>query len=86
MLNASKLRGRRSPEKKQIKTNDVIFGMYNSFTRKYHCPRCDKTFKDKSGLSRHYQGHTGNYSYWCELCKKGFVVKSHYEGHLAKHE
>ena len=63
-----------------------IFGMFNSFTGRYHCPRCEKTFKGKTGLSQHYQGHTGKFSYWCEMCEKGFVVKGHYSDHMAKHE
>ena len=45
----------------------------------------DKTFKDKSGLSRHYQGHTGRFSYWCELCMKGISVKCNYDEHMVKH-
>ena len=60
--------------------------MLNSFTGRYHCPRCDKTFKDKSELSRHYHGHAGKFTYWCEICAKGFVVKGHYSNHMGKHE
>ena len=63
-----------------------IFGMFNSFTGKYHCPRCDKTYGSKSGLRQHYQGHVGIFSFWCEQCSKGYSTKSHYEDHMAKHE
>ena len=63
-----------------------VFHMLNSPTGRYHCPRCDKTFKDQSELSRYYQVHTGRFSYWCEICAKGFVVKGHYSNHMGKHE
>ena len=57
-----------------VKNEGDIFGMFNSFTGRYQCPRCVKTLKDKTGLSRHFQGHTGIYSYWCEDCKKASPV------------
>ena len=63
-----------------------IYHMYNNITGKYHCPRCSKTYGSKSGLSQHYQMHLGKFSYWCDLCYKGFPVKCNYDAHMAKHE
>ena len=53
---------------------------------RFPCPLCEKTFKDKSGLRRHNQAHTGNFSFWCEKCSQGFTVKTNYDAHMAKHE
>ena len=56
------------------------------FTGRYPSPLCEKTFKDKSGLRRHNQARTGNFSFWCEKCSQGFTVKTNYDAHMAKHE
>ena len=50
------------------------------------CKICHKTFTTLSWLKRHSQHHTGNYSYFCDQCRKGFVEKSHYEIHMRAHE
>ena len=68
------------------KNEDHIYSMFNHVTQKYHCPQCDKTFGGKTGLRLHYQIHTGVFSYWCEMCRKGFSVKGNYTAHMAKHE
>ena len=63
-----------------------IYSMFNPVTKRYQCPRCEKTYSGKGGLGQHYQRHIGSYKYWCDRCEKGFEVKCHYEAHMAKHE
>ena len=63
-----------------------LYSFIHPVTGKYLCTKCDKAFKDKSGLFRHNQGHTGVYSYFCEICKRGFTCKSNFDNHMAKHE
>ena len=71
---------------KLSKYEEDIYSMYNSITGRYQCPRCEKTYSGKSGLSQHYQIHVGKFNYWCDLCAKGFIIKCNYEAHVAKHE
>ena len=55
------------------------------------CKICRKTFTTLSGLERHSQHRTGNYSYFCDQCRKGFVAKSNYSSrqnlqyHMSEH-
>ena len=76
------------PKWKMMSTpnSENIFSMFNSVTKRYHCLRCDKTCETRSGLRQHYQSHIGKFSYWCEVCAKGFTGKSHFDAHVAKHE
>ena len=62
------------------------YHMFNKLTRKYHCPRCTKTYGSKSGLCQHYRSHLRQFSYWCDVCFKGFTVKFNHVAHMAKHE
>ena len=32
------------------------------------------------------QYHTGQFSYYCDLCRKGFAQSSHYKDHVNKHK
>ena len=50
------------------------------------CDRCDKTFRSVTGLRHHQQHHTGQYSYSCGLCRRGFVQTRDYEHHMRGHE
>jgi uncharacterized Zn-finger protein len=50
------------------------------------CDICGKVFCSKFTLKRHYQTHSGNYKYNCELCGLGFVAKCYLDTHVgAKH-
>ena len=80
------LSSRKPKDRTAKKDEDHIYSMFNHVTQKYHCPQCDKTFSGRTGLRLHYQIHTGVFSYWCEMCRKGFTVKGHYSDHMAKHE
>ena len=76
------------PKWKMMSTpnSENIFSMFNSVTKRYHCLRCNKTCETRSGLRQHYQSHIGKFSYWCEVCAKGFTGKSHFDARMAKHE
>ena len=52
----------------------------------FQCDRCDKSFRSGTGLGRHKQHHTGQYAYFCELCRQGFVQTRDYEHHMRGHE
>ena len=61
-------------------------GVKKSTKMKLECKECHKTFSAARGLKLHVQHHTGQYSYFCGLCRKGFVVSSHYKEHMRGHE
>ncbi len=52
----------------------------------HKCPECSKCFRGNSGLRLHMQSHTGQFSFWCDECQRGFSVKGNYKHHMAKHE
>ena len=52
----------------------------------WKCNQCDKTFTTKRGFDGHTQHHTGKYSYFCGLCRKGFSQMSHYKAHMKRHD
>ena len=49
------------------------------------CDVCGRSFKAKSGLTRHSQAHSSTSKYSCQLCKATFANKGHYEGHINSH-
>ena len=50
------------------------------------CSECDKKFSSKSGLDKHFQHHTGQYSYFCSQCNKGFNNSYNFKEHTRGHE
>ena len=50
------------------------------------CPVCYKEFTTKSSVQYHMQRHTGRFSYWCELCQRGFPIYNRYKEHMDKHK
>ena len=52
----------------------------------HQCNKCSKTFTSLQGLKAHNQHHTGQYSYFCDQCRRGFVTKSNYENHKRGHD
>ena len=43
--------------------------------RKHKCEVCGKAFKAKKSLNEPTKIHTGKFSGYCEICKKGFTQK-----------
>ena len=41
----------------------------------WQCNKCTKVFSKKYNLDRHAVLHTGNFRWYCEMCKKGFAQK-----------
>ena len=48
--------------------------------------KCGKTFTQHGHLTRHMRMHMGQFKFYCDRCRKGFVDKSQFEGHMRKHE
>ena len=51
----------------------------------YPCDECDKVFTQKSNLRRHANFHSGNFKFYCEICRKGFFRKEQYDSHTRSH-
>ena len=50
------------------------------------CGRCNKRFSQASNLKRHMRLHTGQFQFYCDLCKKGYCDRPSYNEHTRKHE
>lgn len=64
------------PEAKEVSSTD---------TGSFVCTKCGKKLERRS-VSTHMQLHTGQFSFYCELCRKGFVNITHYKAHIRGHE
>ena len=52
------------------------------------CVKCDKTFRNKSGLTRHllhFQGHSDSLEFQCSECGERFQSRRRYASHLRVH-
>ena len=52
----------------------------------YKCPQCGRSFTAKASLKRHMVLHSGNFKWYCEICKKGYSQKENYEQHIRAHK
>lgn len=50
----------------------------------YICAACDKEFRDKATLTRHFRKHTGWKPFTCEHCQKRFSSKVNLNAHLLR--
>lgn len=64
--------------KKSIKYNDLD-------SRQFFCNLCDRKYKKKSHLERHFRVHTGVRPYGCHMCEKRFAVRSILKQHIRVH-
>ena len=52
---------------------------------KYMCIKCNRLFS-ASGIRCHMELHTGKFSYYCEICRKGFNSDSYFKAHMRAHQ
>ena len=50
------------------------------------CSICNQHFHQQSNLKRHMQLHTGHYKFYCDKCRKGFLIKRDYIEHKRAHQ
>ena len=49
------------------------------------CSKCGKKFVTRAGLKKHMQLHTGQFRYFCDVCRKGYNGNHAYKVHMDKH-
>ena len=57
-----------------------------SYRYRFPCTECDKWYTTRSQLNRHMQLHTGHFTHYCQMCRKGFNVSSNYIDHVRAHQ
>ena len=66
----------------QTGVNNIHKGLGKELT----CTRCGKTFARPATLNSHMELHTGQFKYFCEICRKGYNNNTPYVVHMRKHE
>ena len=61
-------------------------GLSTTTTNNVQCTICGKQFASPHSLKQHMQFHTGQYSYYCDPCRRGFINKSHFTAHMRIHK
>lgn len=57
----------------------------HSTEKRFHCPRCTKSYKTLGNLNFHMKAHEERSPHTCPLCKKGFMRKEYLEAHIDAH-
>ena len=52
---------------------------------KYLCTKCNRLFS-ASGIRCRMELHTGKFSFYCEICQKGFNSGSCFKSHMRAHQ
>ena len=52
----------------------------------HKCPKCNKCFVAAGSLKQHMEIHTGQFSYYCEICRRGFNNHTNFGIHKRTHE
>ena len=58
----------------------------NKYSKLFECEDCGKKLASSTSLRQHRQNHTGQYSYFCGTCRKGFVQIQAHDRHMKAHE
>ena len=74
--------GRTRPKVRRNKETPNLIEEMNVFK----CKECGKTFTSRGALKRHIEHHTGQYSHFCSICKKGYSNPYNYKIHMRAHE
>ena len=59
---------------------------WNMEKPRHQCSVCDKTFAEKSNLTRHKKIHFARESFDCDVCGKGFTTKPSLVTHQKQHQ
>ncbi|TKS65508.1 Zinc finger protein 182 [Collichthys lucidus] len=52
----------------------------------HHCSVCNKTFTEKSNLTKHRKNHFAKENWVCDVCSKSFTTKSSLNIHQKQHQ
>lgn len=70
----------------KLKAASISADPYGRLVNLYSCQWCSALFKTSHGLKGHISKvHGDNPNFRCAVCGQGFVMKSHYEGHMNMH-
>lgn len=50
------------------------------------CDKCEKNFSSKVKYNRHMQREHRNWTHFCKICGKGFLIKGRLQNHMRRHD
>lgn len=61
--------GRTFAEKSELSTHTKRVHFRPAHHKRYDCTWCPSQFRSKTALRAHTENHTGEYRFWCGICK-----------------